>query len=279
VKLKVIDDLLGNRLFCLWLSGVVWFGGFAAFAELAQPFSSVFQSSAAGMFLSSVVCMGAAFVSLAFLLRGKFNFGEAAALLAVGILANLMVYSLFAGMAARMVVGFSIIAGGFGLGSMLARLVETPRHVMPIGIVAAVADTWSVFTGPTKRIMESKNAELAMKHAFVGQPGAEAAEVRPVAGAADLVFVALFLCIAARLGLSVWKSAVGMFAGLVVGLAAATLWGGLPGLPFIAGGFVIANWKRVRPGKTEIVKTSIFVAALLLAFAAVALITGKYATR
>ena len=93
-----------------------------------------------------------------------------------------------------------------------------------------------------------------------------------MAGAADFVFVALFLCVAARLGLCVRRSALGMLAGLGIGLAAAQLLGGLPGLPFIAAGFVAANWREVRPGPGEIKTTLAFVAALAAALAIIKLL-------
>ena len=232
-----------------------------AFTFLLRPLMRL-EGEAVGMFLSAAVYMAAAFASIWILQRGRFRPWQAALMLALGLAANLLADRLIAGSMSRMLVTLSIIAGGFGLGSLIARMVESPRYIMPMGLVASLVDVWSVFSGPTKSIMESENREYVLRHAFVTQP-ALGERIQPIAGAADLVFVALFVCIASRLGLRVGRSMLGMFAGLAIGLAAAMLVGGLPGLPFIAGGFIAANWREVQPGKGELVRTAVFAAVLI----------------
>ena len=266
-----IRRLLENRLLCVIAAAAVWCGGFMAFAQAIRPLVRL-EGMAAGTFMSSVICMAAAFASTWILVKGRFRYLEAAGMLLLAIAVNLLAYRIVSGLGARMIVGFSIIAGGFAMASMLARMVESARFIVPIGMVAAIADVWSVAVGPTRKILESKGAEIVMRHAFVGKPAAAGALVQPITGAADIVFVALFMCIAERLGLSVRRAAIGMFAGLAIGLAAASAVGGLPGLPFIAGGFIIAHWKAVRPGRAEIVKTAVFVAAMVAVFVIVGLI-------
>jgi len=268
---SLIRRLLGNRLLCMVAAAAVWCAGFLAFAQALRPLVRL-EGMVAGMFVSSVICMAAAFVSTWILVKGRFRYLEAAGMLLLAVAVNLLTYQIVSGLGARMVVGFSIIAGGFGMASMLARMVDSARFIVPIGVVAAVADVWSVVAGPTRKILESKGAEMVMRHAFVGKPAAAGIAVQPITGAADIVFVALFMCVAERLGLSVRRAAIGMFAGLAVGLAAASAFGGLPGLPFIAGGFVIAHWRAVRPGREEIVKTAVFVAAMVAIFVIVGLI-------
>jgi len=194
-------------------------------------------------------------------------------MLALGAAANLAVYRLLHGwpVGARMVVGLSLVVVSFGAGTILAGMVESARYVVPICLVAAMADIWSVLAGPTKKIVESKN-ELVMRHAFVGQPFIGADEMNPVAGVADIVFIAMFLCIAARLRLNMRRALLGAFGGLLAGLIVAAAAGGVPGLPFIGAGFVLANWPAVRPGRAEMVKTLVFMAALLAVFTVMALI-------
>ncbi|HUU69049.1 MAG TPA: hypothetical protein VM186_05965 [Planctomycetota bacterium] len=266
-----IRRLLNHRPLCVIAAAAVWSAGFMVFAHAVRPLVRL-EGTVVGTFLSSVICMAAAFASTWILVKGRFRYLEAVAMLLLGVAVNLLAYRIVSGLGARMIVGFSIIAGGFGMASMLARMVESARFIVPIGVVAAVADVWSVAAGPTRKILESKGSELVMRHAFVGKPAAAGISVQPISGAADIVFVGLFMCVAERLGLSVWRAAIGMFAGLAVGLAAASAFGGLPGLPFIAGGFIIANWKEVRPGKSEIVRTAVFVVAMLAVFAIVGLI-------
>jgi hypothetical protein len=48
--------------------------------------------------------------------------------------------------------------------------------------------------------------------------------------------------------------------------------GGVPGIPFLAGGFVVAHWRGIRPGRDEIIKTSVFIAVMLALFAVLAVL-------
>lgn len=256
LSLQFVEALLASRPFCLLAAAAVWCGGFVAFGLMLGPLTRL-EGGIAGVFLSSVVYMAAAFASIWILQRGGFRRWQAVVMLGLGVAVNLLADHLMAGTVSRMIVTLSIIAGGFGLGSLIAAMVDSPRYVVPIGFVASLADIWSVLSGPTKSIMESKHREYVMRHAFVSQPPS-GEQIQPIAGAADLVFVALFVCIAARLGLSVRRSMLGMFGGLAIGLAAAMLLGGIPGLPFIAGGFIAANWREVQPGRSELLRTALF---------------------
>ena len=258
-----------KRILPVILAGVAWSGGFLAYLQIVGPLSNM-TGPAFGLFVSSLVCVAAAFAGICILLRGRYRQAEALAMVLLAVALNLAVYRVISGPAARMTVGFSLIVGGFGLGSLLAALVESPRYVLPMCVVAAVADVWSVLDGPTRQIIESRN-QFVLDHVFVSYPAA-AETIRPVAGVADLVFVGLFLCVAARLGLSLRRSIVGMFAGFAVGLAAAALTGGAPGLPFIGAGLLAANWKDIKPGRDEIVKTAVLLAVLLVCFAAISVL-------
>ena len=216
--------------------------------------------------------MGVAFLSIRILLKCRAGFYEAAGLFTLGAAVDLLAYNVFSGLAARMVVGFSLIVAGYGVGALLARMVESARFIVPMCIVAALADVWSVIAGPTRRIIESKSP-FALQHAFVAYPTVSGEpDLQPVAGVTDLVFVALFMCLASRLGLDMRRAALGMFAGLAVGLATACIIGGAPGIPFLAAGFIAANWKDLRPGRKEIVTTSLFVGVMLGIFAALSVL-------
>jgi hypothetical protein len=271
VSEDIYNRLVRGRFGCLLLAAVTWCGGFVAFVLIARTLSGTMNPVAAA-FVSSILCMGVAVFSIAILTKGWFHFQEAVGLFASGVVVNLVVYNVFSGLAARLVLGFSLIAAGCGMGALLAGMVESPRYIVPMCVVAALADTWSAIAGPTKRIIEGPPG-IVLNHAFVSVPvTADASEIQHVAGVTDLVFVALFLCLASRLGLSVRRAVVGILIGLAVGLAAACAVGGVPGLPFLGGGFVLAHWRSVRPGRGEMIKTSIFIAFMLAVFAVLAAI-------
>jgi len=265
-------SILKNKPVCVLAASTAWCGGFLLFRLALGPLNTL-TGRVGGTFLASVLCMAAACLSLYILLKGDFRFVEAIAMLMVGAAANLLVYQVLDGwpLAARMVVGLTLVVVSFGAGTILAGMVESTRYVVPMCLVAALADIWSVLAGPTKKIVESKN-EFVMSHAFVGQPFIGADEMNPVAGVADIIFIAMFLCIAARLGLSMRRALLGAFGGLAAGLVVAAAVGGVPGLPFIGAGFVLANWRAVRPGRAEMKKTAVFMAAMLVVFAVIAFV-------
>jgi hypothetical protein len=79
-------------------------------------------------------------------------------------------------------------------------------------------------------------------------PGGGAARL----GLPDVLFFGLFLAAAARFGLRVFWTWVGLTVGLSLTIVLATWWdvGGLPALPGIALGFLVPNadllWRRLR---------------------------------
>jgi len=252
------------------LSAVVWGAGLVLHGIL-RLFLPKLMPAGPMLFVSSVLCMAAAFASVALLLRTKATRRLAALLIACAVAANLLANMLIPDPAARLVVGYSLIVLGFGLGSLLAGFVDSPRYMLPVCVVAAAADLWSVCAGPTRAIVDARS-EIVQRHAFVAVPVAGAVQSQPIAGIGDVIFVALLLCIAARLGLPVLRTMAGMFIGLLVGLAVAVTLGGAPGLPFIGAGFAAATWKEIRPGKAEIVTTAVFIVALSAVFALVTLL-------
>ncbi len=125
-----------------------------------------------------------------------------------------------------------------------------------VGLVALVAaiipvvDAISVFTpgAPTHEIVKhhiSIYDDVAV--AFVGPHGA-AAQLGPP----DILFYALFLAAASRFGLRVgwtWIATTGLYASSFP-IAIAANANGLPALPFLSAGFLVANadllWKAIR---------------------------------
>jgi len=251
-----------HRWACLAAASIFWLAAYAGYLLSAAPMAEALGHAAA-TFVSSALCIGAAFISLRVLVSADFRPYHALALFAAGLALNLLAPVVFPPAVGRLATGLSLLLGGFGAGALLAGAVESPRYVVPVCVVSALADAWSVAAGPSRAIIAS---ERAVRHVFVGMRMEDA---QPLIGVADLVFVALFLCLAVRLKLGVQRSALAMYAGLALGLAVAAFTGGAPGIPFIAGAFVIAHWPQVKPGRREIIQTALFVAAMLLVFSVV----------
>ena len=128
------------------------------------------------------------------------------------------------------------------------RLFEELSWVVLVALVIPLVDIISVYKGPTKAITQDHfHIYTAVAIAFV-VPGGAAAYLGPP----DVLFYALFLAAANRWQLRVvltWITMTGMYAFTVI-LATAAHVDGLPALPFLSFGFLVANadilWRRRR---------------------------------
>jgi hypothetical protein len=125
---------------------------------------------------------------------------------------------------------------------------ETVSWVVLVACIIPWVDVYSVWRGPTKRITEHhEHVFTSLSVGFV-VPGGGAARL----GLPDVLFFGLFLAAAARFGLRVFWTWVGLTVGLSLTIVLATWWdvGGLPALPGIALGFLVPNadllWRRLR---------------------------------
>jgi hypothetical protein len=129
------------------------------------------------------------------------------------------------------------------------RLFERLSWVVLVAFVIPLVDIISVYRGPTHSITQHHfEVYTAVAIAFL-VPGGGAAYLGPP----DVLFYALFLAAAARWHLRVgwtWFATTFMY-GLTVVIATAADVGGLPALPFLSFGFLVANgdllWRAIRP--------------------------------
>jgi hypothetical protein len=142
---------------------------------------------------------------------------------------------------------FSLIALGF----LFLTWFETVAWAVLIAVIIPWVDIWSVFFGPTEKVTEDHPSvfnDVAIEFAVPGS--AEGARIGPP----DILFFALFLAAAARFGLRVAWTWIGMTAMLSATLivVSTTDIGGLPALPAICIGFLAPNadllWHALRRG-------------------------------
>ena len=123
--------------------------------------------------------------------------------------------------------------------------------VLLIALIIPFVDAISVAAGPTHTIVTHHfEVYSAVAVAFVA-PGGRAAGLGPP----DILFFALFLASTVRWGLRpgwTWLAMTGMYS-LTLVITNATHVNGLPALPFLSAGFVLANgdllWRRLRPAR------------------------------
>jgi hypothetical protein len=128
-------------------------------------------------------------------------------------------------------------------------LFEEVTWVVLIALIIPFVDAVSVAAGPTHTIVQHHfEVYSAVAVAFVA-PGGIAAGLGPP----DILFFALFLAATVRWQLRpgwTWLAMTGMYS-LTLVLANATDVNGLPALPFLSFGFLLANcdllWRRLRP--------------------------------
>ena len=143
---------------------------------------------------------------------------------------------------------FARLAAAVCAGWAFLTLFEALSWVVLVALIVPFVDIVSVWRGPTHTIT-SKHFEVytSVAIAFV-VPGGSAAYLGPP----DVLFYALFLAAAVRWRLRVvwtWIACTGVYAATIV-LANAADVGGLPALPFLSFGFLLANadllWRRLR---------------------------------
>lgn len=118
-----------------------------------------------------------------------------------------------------------------------------------VALLVPWVDIWSVAFGPTKYVTEEKPGVFEGISVAIHVPGeTETANIGPP----DIVFFALFLAAAQRFGLRVALTWVSMTGLLSLTLLLVYFWdtSGLPALPAVCFGFVLANldllWREAR---------------------------------
>jgi hypothetical protein len=132
---------------------------------------------------------------------------------------------------------------------------ETVSWVVLVAAIIPWVDAYSVWRGPTKQIVEHHEHVFSVLSFAFPVPGEHAAANL---GVPDLLFFALFLAAAARFGLRVFATWLGLVAGLGITIALTVYFdlSGLPALPGISLGFLVPNadllWRAVRqPGQVS----------------------------
>jgi hypothetical protein len=127
-------------------------------------------------------------------------------------------------------------------------LFERLSWVVLVAVLIPFVDSISVWRGPTHSITTHHfHVYLDVAIAFV-VPAGRAAYLGPP----DVLFYALFLAAAARWSLRVWWTwfATTFMYGITIVIANAVDVGGLPALPFLSFGFLLANadllWRTLR---------------------------------
>lgn len=171
-------------------------------------------------------------------------------------------------------------------GRLLALIVRERSMLLPVAIIAGLADIFTVFFGPTGEALD-KAPELVQKLSVAipevgsatGAAGAAGVAALATAGLGDFIFLAFFFVSVHRFGLRRGPTFWIIFALTLLGMSAVLLVPGVPAmplLPFIVLGFLLANIGAFQLTRTEKLHTVIALAlvAAMLAVAAILLHGG-----
>ncbi len=168
-------------------------------------------------------------------------------------------------------------------GNWLAAELERPGHLLPVCVIGALADLWSILAGPTRHISQQtvEHVQVAAEQVARGaapppppwlsflvlqwpQPGGGG--MATLLGFGDLVFMALLLAAARRFALPGWRAFGLVAAGLFVSFGLSVfLLRPVPALPAICGLFVVGNLGRLSLARREWVVTAVAAVALTAA--------------
>jgi hypothetical protein len=132
-------------------------------------------------------------------------------------------------------------------GFLFLHAFEALSWVVTVAFVIPWVDAYSVWRGPTQNITSHHPAVFTKLSIGFVVPGGNAARL----GLPDVLFFTVFLAASARFGLRPLATWIAMLVGLGITMAATTFWanGGLPALPAISVGFLVANadllWRRL----------------------------------
>lgn len=160
------------------------------------------------------------------------------------------------------------------LGRLVSRVIREGKLILPVAVVASVADIFTVFWGVVAHVTETapEVAETFSASAPVAPPPEVAVPILSAVGIGDFLFLALFLAVTLRYSMQPAKTMWATFAVMLVAPAAFYLAPdapGMPGLPFISAAALWANWPYLRFTREE--KRALAFSGALVAAVAVGL--------
>ena len=158
------------------------------------------------------------------------------------------------------------------LGKLVSRLIREGNMLLPIVLVAALADIITVYWGPVANVTENapEVAEALSASAPVAPPPGVAAPILAAVGIGDFLFLAVFLATTLRHAMEPVKTTWAALALILVAPFAFSLTPeayGIPGLPFLAIAVLWANRRHLQFTLEE--KRALAFAGVLVAASAV----------
>lgn len=156
-----------------------------------------------------------------------------------------------------------LLAAGIGL--WIGTGIDEKAHLIPIALVATLADIWSVSAGATAVIIRSEQIHyFLLRFPIIGGPKPA---VPFLIGLTDFLFFGIFYQAALRFRLGERKNLLLLAASFLIAVSSALLAGvGLPVLPFMGLLFTAGNWRNLQLKREDLKQMLLFLAGVLLVF-------------
>ncbi|HNV71341.1 MAG TPA: hypothetical protein PKO06_16680 [Candidatus Ozemobacteraceae bacterium] len=174
-----------------------------------------------------------------------------------------------------LILGLAQLLIAAGVGLWIGFGIDEIGHLIPIALVAGLADIWSVSAGATAVIITSPHIHYFLLR--FPMLGGDKPLMPFLIGLTDFLFFAIFYTAAVRFALPQRRTLNLLLASFVVTVALALFFQvGLPVLPFMAVLFVAGNWHHLRVKHDDLVKVGLFLLVCgAVAFGLTILIHGK----
>jgi len=142
------------------------------------------------------------------------------------------------------------------LGRLVSRMIREGKLLLPVAVVASLADIFTVFWGVVAQVSEKapEVVETFSAAAPVEAPAGVFAPILSAVGIGDFLFFALFLSVAIRYSMAPVKTLWASFVLMIFAPLAFMVFPnarGLPGLPFLSLAVLWANWKYLEFTREE----------------------------
>lgn len=131
------------------------------------------------------------------------------------------------------------------IGRIIAVRIDEIAFLIPLCLVAAFADIWSVFYGVTSELVTKKSA--ALDFLLLRYPTLGSGHLKQYIGISDFLFATILMGCAMNFKLNAKKTYVGVAVSFLLTFTTVVItYKGIPAIPFISLAFIIVNAPRLR---------------------------------
>jgi len=158
-----------------------------------------------------------------------------------------------------------LISAAAMIGRIIASRIDEIAFLIPLCLVAAIADLWSVFYGVTSELITKKSVML--DYLLIKYPSLGSAQLRQFIGISDFLFAAIFMGCALNFKLNIKKTYISFILAFVTTFVIVAATGtGIPAIPILAAFFMAVNYSILKVNYEDIKTMAIVIAGSAAVF-------------